>query len=368
MPVHKPKGSPYWHYDFTIDGLRFRASTKAKTRRAAEQIESRERDRILLGEPGRRPMLLTEAFERYTQEVAKFTATADATDAQLDRLLADLDANTFLHAITDSALAERIARRRGERARRKKTLVSNATVNRETELLRRVLRRADKVWKVRVTMPDWKQHLLPEPKERARELSQAEEARLLEHLRPDMHPLIRFCCITGARLTAAIRLTWADVDFGAGALRLRLKTRRPEPEIHAVPLIPALTVLLANEKGNHPIYVFTYECRRNRGKRKKGVRYPYSKNGWRKDWKAALAAAKIEDFRFHDTRHTAGSRLTRARGIAVTQKLLGHADIATTKRYAHVEMDDVRAGLEAVEDARPRQDSVKVENAGERKA
>jgi integrase len=70
-----------------------------------------------------------------------------------------------------------------------------------------------------------------------------------------------------------------------------------------------------------------------------------------------LAAAGIEDFRFHDLRHTAGTLAPRAhRNLRAVQKMLGHQSITTTVRYAHSDLDDVRAAMEAIEKAtlRPR--------------
>ena len=65
---------------------------------------------------------------------------------------------------------------------------------------------------------------------------------------------------------------------------------------------------------------------------------------------AALKAAGIKDFRFHDLRHTAATRALRESGnLKVVQQLLGHADIATTARYAHAMTDDVRDVMEAME-------------------
>ena len=79
-------------------------------------------------------------------------------------------------------------------------------------------------------------------------------------------------------------------------------------------------------------------------------RYPFSKNGWARKWYKALEDAGIGDFRFHDLRHTKGTRALRATGnLKAVQKLLGHADITTTSRYAHALEDDVRAMMLASE-------------------
>ena len=65
--------------------------------------------------------------------------------------------------------------------------------------------------------------------------------------------------------------------------------------------------------------------------------FPYaSKNWYHRVWKPALEAAGIKNFRFHDLRHTAGTRLgangVRTRDIATA---LGHADERMAARYEH---------------------------------
>ena len=156
--------------------------------------------------------------------------------------------------------------------------------------------------------------------------------------------------MTGVRLGNARALTWAQVDYGAEAITFRVKSKKPGGKVHELPLTPSVKALLAQQRGNHPIFVFTYECKRSRGQRRKGERYPFSRHGWRKDWRRALEAAGIEDFRFHDTRHTAGTRVLRATGnLKIAQIMLGHSDIQSTMRYAHVLKDEVRAGMEAAE-------------------
>ena len=62
---------------------------------------------------------------------------------------------------------------------------------------------------------------------------------------------------------------------------------------------------------------------------------------------AALTAAEIRDFRFHDLRHTFATRLLRQTGnLKLVSRLLGHTQIETTMRYAHVIDADLRAALD----------------------
>jgi integrase len=59
------------------------------------------------------------------------------------------------------------------------------------------------------------------------------------------------------------------------------------------------------------------------------------------------------NYRFDDNRHTAATDLLRATGnLKTVQKLLRHANIATTAKYAHVLDDDVREGMETAEKSR----------------
>lgn len=338
MSVYKPKGSPYYHYDFQLSGFRFHGSTGTTSKTTARQIEAAKRtEAASIGiKAKRRQMTLNEAAGRYFEEVARHQPSHATTDYQLAELIERLGRDALLSNITDNEISEYIARRRAE--------VSDASVNRETQLLRRVFRRANRTWKADTgDMPDWKSLMLPEPTGRVRELSAGEESRLLEHLRSDFHPLVCFCLLTGVRLDNAIKMTWTQVDYNGATIMFRTKSKRPGGEIHTVPISRAVMILLAEQRGNHPIFVFTYVCKRSRGQRRKGERYPFSKSGWRSDWKRALDAAGIEDFRFHDTRHTAATRVLRASGnLKIVQNLLGHSDITTTARYAHVTKDDVR--------------------------
>jgi integrase len=354
--LYQRKGSPFWWYEFQCGGRRFRASAETSVEREARKVEreahKRARDEVAAGKtaPRRRPITLAEAGLRYFEEVSRHTANA-ATDAyQLTALVEGIGKHVLLAEIDSDKLTAYIARRRGTLSRRGKPL-SNASVNREVELLRRIIRRA-RLWKVDVgeDLPPWGELLLPEAAERVRELSIDEENRLFAALREDFHPMVDFALRTGIRLANVIGLTWSQVDYDANVIRLRLKSRQPGGKPHTVPLTRELKLFLAQQcKGHHPIYVFTFVCQTpRRGAKAKGERYPFSHSGWRRPWKAALKAAGVSDFRFHDTRHTAASRVLRTCGnLKVVQHLLGHSDIATTARYAHINGErDVADALE----------------------
>lgn len=350
MGLYRRPDSPQYWLSVTLDGRRFREPCGTADRAEALRVLKRRRAELArLYTPGRKPELtLNDALVRYWREHAERLASADDIARMGETLIAGLGGGALLSAIVVGDVATYVARRRAK--------VSDGSVNRELTLLRAVLRMAALRWGVAVAQIDWRRQFLVEPAPRQRTLTAEEEERLLQALRPDFHGLVRFALASGVRLDNALTLTWPQIDFAAGAIRLVVKSRRPGGDHHLVPLTRTLRALLGAERGRHPTRVFTYIPQRARAAgRPNGTRVPFTRAGWRKSWKAALDAAGIADFRFHDLRHTFGTRLYRASGdIRATQKALGHRDIASTLRYENAGLDDLRDQMERVDSGRRR--------------
>jgi integrase len=232
--------------------------------------------------------------------------------------------------------------------------VQTSTVNRYAiEPLRKLVRRARDVWLYPVPDPRWQALLLPEAPERVREAIGDEEARIIEALGPDYGRLFRFMLATGTRASGAL-LTWSQVEPVHRTARIRSKARDGHACFYTIPLTDQQLAVLDECAGHHPTHVFTYTVERSRGGRARGERLPVTDSGFKTHWRRRVREAGIaEGFRRHGARHTAATRFLRATGsLKGTQKLLGHARIETTSRYAHVLLEDVRAGQEAVEAAR----------------
>lgn len=361
MSVYKRPGAETWSYDFKLRGRRFSGSTGATTRREAERFENREREtaRAALKEERARassPMTFEVAASRYWTEVGQHHAGGgDDTLWSLAWLKQHVGPKRLLTEIDDKLVAGIVAIRRGEAVRsgqnRKKgtpakaaRLVSNATVNRTvTEPLRKVLNRARRTWKETVADISWRDHLLREPRERVRELRDEEEARLFATLRPDYQPVIRFVLMTGLRLGEVWRLRWEDIDFGGRQITVHGKGSK----IATIPLSPDVRELLWSLRGHHPDAVFTYQVARSRDGRVRGERLPMTRSGLQTAFRRVLPRADIENFRFHDNRHTAATRLLRSgANLKIVQRLLRHEDIGTTTKYAHVTDDDVMEAMQ----------------------
>jgi integrase len=228
------------------------------------------------------------------------------------------------------------------------------------------MNRARDAWDIPVGKVAWGMHLLPEPKERVRELREHEETALNQAIRDDYLPALGFFIVSGCRLKEVVALKWKDIDWGARTISIMGKGDKPD----VIPLTSELRSILWPLSGHHPEHVFTYVAQRSRTIQKthrmieKGKRYPITYEGLKTTWRRQGAPA-VDDFRLHDTRHTAATRLLREGGnLKLVQRLLRHEDIATTAKYAHAQDEDLRAAMEAVSKSRanPRDDADDAEN------
>ena len=68
-------------------------------------------------------------------------------------------------------------------------------------------------------------------------------------------------------------------------------------------------------------------------------------------WRRIRARAGLEDVRFHDLRHSFASRaLALGESLPMIGRLLGHSQVATTARYAHLARDSVHEAARRVSD------------------
>jgi len=192
--------------------------------------------------------------------------------------------------------------------------------------------------------------LLRENNKRIREMTDAEERALLEALDPakrrggtDLCPMVRLLLETGLRLGEASGMRWADVDWTGGFLTLP-ETKAGEKQ--HVPLnSEALAILRALGSGDlsAPLlsgaqagrYVLAW-------KEGRPLTPDYVTHAFGK----AARKAGITDLHVHDTRHTFACRLLR-RGVDIytVSKLLRHASVVMSERYAHLSRGDLKAAV-----------------------
>ena len=133
--------------------------------------------------------------------------------------------------------------------------------------------------------------------------------------------------LTGCRKSEVLTLRWEDVDLEAGELRLRDSKTGARP----VPLSPAAAAVLSNlpRLPGNP-WVITG--------RKPGARMVNLLTPWR----VLRARAGLDDVRIHDLRHSYASRaLALGESLPMIGRLLGHRQVRSTARYAHLARDSV---------------------------
>lgn len=349
MSVYKPKKSPYFQYDFVWKGARFHGSTGLKSKREALAYESQVRSDAILGTVKKLPITIDEACGLY-QDHAETLPSWKNIEYMLAALIEGFGPAKLLSDISQFDLQRYFAGRRDGRA--------NSSVNKEIENCRSMWRYVEAAKRFDTgEMPQWSKLFLKVNAKPPRELSLTEEPKLFEHLRVDMIDVCDFALKSGWRQAEVFGLRWKDVDFDARQAITKIKggdtVRRP--------LTPTLIAIIANQPKVGP-FVFTFVCQQNKaavGKdklgraqpgRRKGQRYPMTKTAFRGAWAEAKKEAKVEDLRFHDLRHTRGTRIVRATGsLAAAKEALKHKSIKTTLRYAHVLDEDVRNALDASE-------------------
>jgi integrase len=140
---------------------------------------------------------------------------------------------------------------------------------------------------------------------------------------------------TGLRRGELIALRWRDVDFSGSVLRVRASyaggalTAPKSGKVRSVPLAPEVAGALArlsrrSEQTGEDDLVFPGEF----GEFSDG-------SALRRRYTAALARAGLRQLRFHDLRHTFGTRMIAKADIWRVQEWMGHADVQTTMRYLH---------------------------------
>jgi integrase len=160
---------------------------------------------------------------------------------------------------------------------------------------------------------------------------------------------------TGLRRGELIALRWRDVDFAGSVLRVRASyavgvlTAPKSGKVRSVPLAPDVAQALAKLS------------QRERFTGDDDLVFPGEAGGFldgsalRRRYGAALKRAQLRSLRFHDLRHTFGTRMIAMADIRRVQEWMGHADIQTTMRYLHYapREEDARLVAEAFRVQKP---------------
>ncbi|MBO6521080.1 MAG: tyrosine-type recombinase/integrase [Rhodospirillales bacterium] len=215
--------------------------------------------------------------------------------------------------------------------------------NRNLELISKMFSMAE-IWGMRPEGSNPRLHIKKYPEEkRERYLSQKELSDLGSVLNEaeeigvdDIYAIsaIRLLIFTGCRLNEIMSLKWTEVDFDNSCLRLS-DSKTGARVVHLGP--PALDLLKNLKRQPKNPWVI---CGKIPGTNRKEIQ---------KFWQRIRKRAGIEDVRIHDLRHSFASKAV-AQGMSLPMigKLLGHTQVQTTARYAHLAADPILAAATKV--------------------
>jgi integrase len=216
----------------------------------------------------------------------------------------------------------------------KKTQTSSSTANRYLALLRAILKAARDDWGWIDHIPRIK--LFKEPQPRVRWLKRDEAARLIKQLPPHLAKQAIFTLATGLRQRNVSYLRWSQIDMDrclAIIPAAESKTNRPI----TVPLNSDAMAILNSVFNDHPIYCFVYNGS------------PVSRTST-KAWSEAKKRAGIDDFRWHDLRHTWASwHVQNGTSLQELQLLGGWKTFEMVLRYAHLSGDHLSLAARRIE-------------------
>lgn len=207
---------------------------------------------------------------------------------------------------------------------------TTSTVNRYMTAISHAFTIAINEWEWVSEHPMKKIAKLPEPRGRVRFLDDNERKRLLDACQQvrgaeNLYLLVVLALSTGARHGELINLHWRDVDFTRKVIVLhdtKNKERRILPLAHH-----ALELIQTHHEARDVASDLVFPAPRK-------LNHVWST---RSAWDAAVKKAGLEDFRFHDLRHSAASYLAmNGASLAEIAEVLGHKTLAMVKRYAHL--------------------------------
>ena len=320
-----------WWIEYYLDGHRRRE--RIGTNKAAAEHRFREVKAAIA--EGRYIRKSPDAKTTFAQLAAWYKALPEVkAKRSYDRDLLSLDrlvsyfGDKLLRDITPAMVeAYRRVRLAEPSGRTPHTLTAPATVNREIACFKTVFNKAIANGKAEAN-PAAKVKMLKENNERDRILSPDEYVRLLAACPAHVRPVVKVAYLTGMRQGEILSLTWGQIDLKEGMISLRAADTKTR-EGRVVPLAPELVEMLrAMPRGLPQAPVFTYQGR--------GV------SEIRRAFRRAVKKSGIEDFTFHDLRHTAINNWRQAghdyfRIMAVS----GHKTMSVFKRYNTVTLEEV---------------------------
>lgn len=334
MSLYK-RGNTYWVRFTTPRGKRIRESTRTSDKKQAQEYHDRLKARYWrIGQLGDQPRRTwQEAVVRWLED----------TDYKRDHVK-DIGKLQWLDQFFGQCYLDEIKRDLIDQvARIKKNEASPSTANRYLALIRAILRMARDEWEWLERVP--KIRLYPEPRKRVRWISREDATRLLQELPVHLRRMAQFTLATGLRQRNCSLLRWDQVDLERHMAWIHADESK-SGKAFAVPLNADALQVLTQCRGDHPDYVFVYQGE------------PVERTST-KAWANAKQRAGIENFRWHDLRHTWASwHVQSGTSLYELKELGGWSTLEMVQRYAHLASDQLLGAAANIEGTKLAQSNI----------
>ena len=326
-----------WWTCIRYEDKKVQKSLETDDRRLAQAIEAKIRAEIAEGKFFDKPVGQSKTFkdmmEKFMQEHApKVSKNMQKSYASSLKHLATFWGNSKLSDIKPKLISE-------YKVLRKNKGIKPATINRELAMLSKAFNLAVKEWEWIRDNPVSRVPKEKENNERDRWLNAEDEKRLLENSLSWLKDIIIFDLNTGLRQDELLSLQWSRVDLFRKIIIIQ-ESKNGKPR--TIPLNQiALDILMEKSKRRNLKSDLVFLS---------NMSTKIDRHNLRRAFNIALDKTGIQNFHFHDLRHTFATRLAQ-RGIDIYKisKLLGHQDIRMTQRYSHHCPDSLRDGVQILE-------------------
>ena len=315
MAIYKQEKSGFWYIDFVdANGKRVRQSAGTKNKQQAQELHDKLKHdawRVKnVGDKVRHSWQEAVVLYLNNKQEAKTLRNIKAALRYLDEHLHD----KYLDEIT-KVVIDKI------KHQKKATGIETGTVNRILSVLRAVLNAAKNDFDLIDSVPLVR--LFPEKQGRVRFITHEQAEKLLSELSPHLKAMARFTLATGLRHSNVTGLKWSQIDLQNRRAWIAASESKSGKAI-SIPLNDDALAVLRSQIGKHETRVFTY----------KGNPIATANT---KAFRAALKRAGIDDFCWHDLRHTWASwHVQNGTPLNVLKELGGWADLTMVLRYAHL--------------------------------
>ena len=340
MAITKRDGSKYWYIQFQFNGRTYIKSSKTTDKALASQLEASWRRQLIeQHQLGIKPPLeIPTAFQLFADSKSDLISF-NYLKRWCQRVVQFYSHLTYIHQIQTREIEQ-------WRFKQQADGYSNQTIKHSINNIAGAIRYAKKLG---YQVSDFELPTIKLPKGRLRYLSNEEEQRLLGEIDPyrdvdgmppfnqrnpivkqqmiDLHHLIIILLDTGARHGEICQLEWGNINLEKRTIALW----RPKVQNESVLYMTDRVVEILTERHRKRTnkYLFTNK----QGLARKTLTHVIQR---------AFRRAGLEGCSAHTLRHTHATRLIQnGLNLYEVKEILGHSDIKTTMRYAHIEQAQV---------------------------